>query len=112
MSKFKLKEATVTVRDEEVRIRELTHAERLEWFKVLAEDRTRSLASLVSLGALDPTYTEEEAGALPGEVCTLLYNEVLKLSNLAKVEPEPEKKADAGGAVSLPAGSGVASPAE
>ena len=106
--KFKLKETTVEVRGESVRVREMTHAERLQWVQVATEDRWAGPALLLSLCILDPKMTEEEAGALPGEVVQVISNAVMKLSGLAVTEKEKaEKESDARGAVPVSSESGV-----
>jgi hypothetical protein len=104
--KFKLKETSVAVRGESVRVRELTHAERLRWVQVATEDRFRGPALLISICALDPKMKEEEVGELPGDVVQLLANEIMKLSGLATGE-KVEKEAGARGAVSMSGESGA-----
>lgn len=101
--KFKLKEAMVDVRGEKVRVRELTHAERLQWVREATDDRYRGPSLLVSLGALEPKLTEEEVGDLPADVVETLSQEVMRLSGMNTAKKEP----DAGGVVPLPTRSGV-----
>jgi hypothetical protein len=107
MKLFKLKETTVTVRGVSVRVREITHAERLQWVKVAQEDRFRGPALLVSLGALDPTMTEDEAGSAPADVVEELSLAIMKMSGM-----KTEKESNAGGAVQVPSESGVGNPAK
>lgn len=89
--KFKLKEDVVTVRDETIHIRELTHAERLQWVKIATDDRYRGPSLLVSLGVTDPKTTEEDAGTWPADVVTTVSDAVMKLSNMnAKKDAKKE----------------------
>jgi hypothetical protein len=92
--KFKLKEDVVTVREESIRIRELTHGERLRWVKIATDDRFRGPSLLVSLGVTDPKLTEEEAGEWPADVVTAVSDAIMALSNM-KTKAEPAKDASA-----------------
>jgi hypothetical protein len=110
MSKrFALKETTVAVRGEELRVREITHAERLQWVRTIQEDKFRAPGLLVSFGTLDPKFTEDEAGELPNDVVTALVDKIMEISGLekgSKKEGGKEKQPDAGAAVPVQAGSG------
>jgi hypothetical protein len=109
MSKrFALKETTVTVRGEELRVREITHAERLQWVRTIQEDKFRGPGLLVSFGALDPKFSEEEAGELPNDVVTALVDKIMEISGLAGKEEEgsKSKQSNAGAALPVQAGSG------
>lgn len=88
--KFKLKEATVTVRDETINIRELTHAERLQWIKEATEDRYRGPALLISLGVKGVSV--EEAGTWPADIVTEVSNKIMALSNMNAKKEDPDKK--------------------
>ncbi len=90
--KFKLKEDVVTVRDETIRIRELTHAERLQWVKIATDDRFRGPSLLISLGATDPKVTEDEAGTWPADVVTSVSNAIMEISNMSTKKEDPDKK--------------------
>lgn len=90
--KFKLKEDVVTVRDESIHIRELTHAERLQWVKIATDDRWRGPSLLVSLGVTDPATTEDEAGTWPADVVTAVSNAIMEISNMNTKKEDPEKK--------------------
>jgi hypothetical protein len=94
MPKFKLKETTVTVRDEAFVVRELTHAERSQWVKAAQVDQYRGPSLLISLGAVNPRVTEDEADAYPSDVVSELALTIMKLSGLAR--EGAEKKSDAG----------------
>jgi len=94
MPKFKLKETRVTVRGENFVVRELTHAERGQWVKEAIADQYRGPSLLVSLGAVDPKITEEEANGFPSDVVAELTDTIMRLSGL-KAE-SAEKKSDAG----------------
>lgn len=107
MSKFKLKETSVEVRGEKVRVRELTHGERLQWIRAVQEDRFRGPALIISLATLEPKMTEEEVSELPADVAQVLAEAAMKISNLIK--DEAKKEPDAGGDVSVPSRSGVRS---
>jgi hypothetical protein len=90
--KFKLKEDVVTVRDETIRIRELTHAERLQWVKAATEDRYRGPSLLISLSVTDPAVTEDEAGTWPADVVTTVSDAIMKISNMNQKKEDPDKK--------------------
>ncbi len=91
--KFKLKEDVVTVRDESIHIKELTHAERLQWVKSATDDRFRGPSLLISLGVTDPKTTEEEANTWPAEVVTLVSDAIMELSNMkTKRKEDPAQK--------------------
>ncbi len=90
--KFKLKEGSVTVRDELIKLRELTHAERLRWVKAATEDRFRGPGLLISLGVTDPPTTEEQAGEWPADVVTAVSDAIMALSNMNAKKEEPGQK--------------------
>jgi hypothetical protein len=82
MSRFKLKEATLTIRDTEVRVRELTQAQRGEWFAATVADKRRAAPLIASMGTVDPQMTEEEAAAEPGEVIEEIVEKIMEISGL------------------------------
>lgn len=88
MSRFELKTKTVTVRDQNVVVRELTQAERSEFVKQVTDDKFRAPALLVSLASTDPKMTEAEAAEEPAEVITLLASEIMTLSGMDAEEPK------------------------
>lgn len=90
--KFKLKEDVVTVRDESIKIRELTHAERLQWVKAATDDRFRGPSLLISLGVIEPKVTEDEAGDWPADVVGVVSDAIMTLSNMKAKEENPAKK--------------------
>ncbi len=91
--KFKLKEAVVTVRDDQqVRIRELTHAQRLQWVKAATDDRWRGPTLLLSLGVVEPDCTEEEANEWPADVVTVVSAAIMELSNMNAKKEDADKK--------------------
>ena len=110
MSRFKLKETSVEVRDEKIRVRELTHGERLKWIRAVQEDRFRGPALIISLSVIEPKMTEDEVSELPADVVQVLAEASMKISNLLK--DDDKKEPDARGAVPMSAGSGVKSPAK
>lgn len=93
-NKFKLKDAEITVRDQQVIVRELTHRERTLVFK--EDDGYKQPPLVISMACLDPKLTLEEAGELPGEVSTAIYKAILDLSGMVKEETPAEKEPDAG----------------
>lgn len=95
MPKFKLKETTVTARDEAFVVRELTHAERSQWVRDAQTDTMRGPALLISLGTVNPKVTEEEANGYPNDVVEALFNEIMKISGMLRKEGD-EKKSNAG----------------
>jgi hypothetical protein len=90
--KFKLKEDVVTVRDESIKIRELTHAERLQWVKIATDDRFRGPSLLISLGVTEPKITEDEAGEWPADIVTTVSNAIMEISNMKTKKEDPDKK--------------------
>lgn len=94
MTRFKLKETTVTVRGESFVVRELTHAERSQWVKEATADQFRGPALLVSLGAVNPKVTEVEANDFPSDVVTEVFNAIMAISGMLRSEGE-QKKSDA-----------------
>lgn len=101
MIKFSLKETTIKVRDQDVRIRELTHKERTDYIKNGTEDKFRLPAMLASLGVIDPKMTEEEWQEEPADVLDILSQEVAKMSGLGSKKDAKQKEPDAGSAVSV-----------
>jgi|SRR5580698_10665422 hypothetical protein len=99
---FKLKETTMTIRDQELRVKELTHAERLQWMQIAQADRLDGPAMLVVLGVIsEPPLTKEEVQGWPGEVVTEVSAKVMELSGMNR-QKEPNTR----GAVPVPANSG------
>lgn len=95
--KFKLKEDTLVIRDETFRIRELTHAERLQWVKAATEDKFRGPSLVISLGVIDPPMTETDINEWPADVVTLLADAIMKISNMTpKKEGADTKQPNAG----------------
>ncbi len=90
--KFKLKEDVVTVREQEIRIRELTHAERLQWVKIATDDRWRGPSLLISLGVTEPAVTEDEASSWPADVVTTVSEAIMTISNMNAKKEDPDQK--------------------
>jgi hypothetical protein len=82
----------VKVREETIRIRELTHAERLQWVKEATDDRFRGPSLLISLGVVEPATTEEEAGDWPADVVTTVSDAIMQISNMNTKKEDPDKK--------------------
>lgn len=95
MSRFKLKEATLTIRDTEVRVRELTQAERSEWYAAVVADKHRGAPLIASMGTVDPPMTEAEAAAEPGEVVEEIVEKIMELSGMRQKKGAPQKEPDA-----------------
>lgn len=95
MSRFPLKEATLTIRDAQVRVRELTHAERSEWSSATVVDKSRAIRLMASLGTVDPKMTEDEAAAEPGEVIEEIVENIMELSGMKKKKGDAQKEPDA-----------------
>lgn len=92
MSRFPLKEVTLTIRDTEVRVRELTQSERTQFMNADA----MSMAPLVaSMGTVDPKMTKEEAAAEPAEVIEEIVETILTLSGMGKKKAAAQKEPDA-----------------
>lgn len=90
MSKFKLNEATVTVRGVEIRVRELTQGERSTFLK-RSKDDPHSLGQwLMATAAIDPKWTEAEAAEEPGEVADAVAGKVLELCGYKDDEPKKD----------------------
>jgi hypothetical protein len=81
MSRFSLKEATLTIRDTQVRVRELTHAERN---KFVNSEKLAMLALVASMGTLDPPMTAEQAADEPAGVVQEIVENILALSGMGK----------------------------
>lgn len=92
MIMFKLKEATIKVRDQDVTVRELTQSERTRFVKEASEDRYRAPALIASLGLVNPKMTEEEVGQQPAEVIEEIVSEIMILSGLKKRDEEKDKE--------------------
>jgi hypothetical protein len=95
MSRFTLKEATLTIRDSQVRVRELTHAERSAWSVATVADKSRAVRLMASLGTVDPAMTEDEAAAEPGEVIEDIVEKIMELSGMTKKKGDAQKEPDA-----------------
>lgn len=95
--KFKLKETEIMIRNETVRIRELSHAERLQWVKDATKDRFRGPALLISLGSIDPKFDEKTAGELPSDVVSVLSDAILVHSNMSVKKKAKTDSEDEGG---------------
>lgn len=100
MSKFKLKETSLTIRDTEVRVRELTQKERRELSDRIDADKFMGPAIIAELGVLDPKMTAVEWHDESPEVLQLLTDEIMKLSQMnSKTDKDgkvaPEKEPDA-----------------
>lgn len=102
MAKFKIKEATVELGDgQTAKVKELTQAERVSFFKRMEENKHDGPAFIVSLGSVDPKFTFEEASEEAGETIEKLMGKILELSGM-----KTEKKLDAGRALPMPGESG------
>lgn len=99
MARFKLKETTLTIRDMEVRVRELTQSERNAFTEAATKDKFLLPATLASLGVTEPKMTVEEWSEEPSAVVEEIVNAVMKLSGMKVVlkegEVPPEKESDA-----------------
>lgn len=93
MSKFKLKEADLTIDDQVVKVRALTQRERVEVIKTMvAEDKKMDGPILLaSLGLIEPKLTVKELEEEPAEAVELIANKVMELSGMLKKE-KPEKQ--------------------
>ena len=95
MSRFALKEATLTIRDTQVRVRELTQAQRSAWSAATTADKTRGATLIASMGTVDPPMTEEEAAAEPGEVIEEIVEKIMELSAMGRKKGAAQKEPDA-----------------
>lgn len=95
MSRFKLKEATLTIRDTDVRVRELTQGERSAWSAATIADKSRATNLIASMGTVDPPMTEEEAAAEPGAVIEEIVEKIMELSAMGKKKGAAQKEPDA-----------------
>lgn len=91
MSRFKLKETTFNVRDQEVTVRELTQAQRAQFSKDSTADKFRAPALIASLGLVTPAMSEKEIGDEPSDVVTAIVEEIMILSGLKKREIKPKE---------------------
>lgn len=90
MSRFALKESTLTIREQSVRVRELTQGERSELVKVVTEDKFRGPAFLVSVGCIDPKFSEEEARQEPADVIKEIADTIRDLSGMGDKEAKKD----------------------
>jgi hypothetical protein len=81
MSRFSLKETTLTIRDTQVRVRELTHAERT---KFINSEKLAMLSIVASMGTVDPPMTVEQAADEPAGVVEEIVENILALSGMGK----------------------------
>lgn len=79
---FPMRESTLSIRGRDVKVRELTQAERTEIAKVVMEDKFLATAMFASKGCVDPAFTAEDAAAMPADVIGKISREVMKLSGL------------------------------
>lgn len=109
MAKFKLKEAVVRVRDMDVKVRELTQAERNGFITAVGVDRLCGPAMLMSSGSVDPHWTFEDAVEEPADVVEQIVDKIMELSGMArnKKELEKTKQPNAGGTLPVQSGDGV-----
>lgn len=96
MSKFKLKEKALTIRDMEVRVRELTHGERGKFAAEASKDSYRGPSLIAAMGAVEPKQTEEEWAGEPADVVQAVVDAILELSGMKSKEGAPQKEPDAG----------------
>lgn len=96
MSKFIFIEKTLTIRDKEVRVRELTHFERIQFASLSQEDRFAGPAMIASFGTVDPKQSQEEWAAEPTEVIDAVVDAILILSKMKK-EKGTDKPAETEG---------------
>lgn len=97
MSKFKLKETALTIRDMEVRVRELTQKERHEFSDRASVDKFLGPAIIAELGVVDPKQTAEEWNEEPAEVVEAVVDVIMELSSMNKKKKgDPEKELNAG----------------
>jgi hypothetical protein len=92
MSRFALKEATLTIRETEVRVRELTQAERIQFINA---DKYSMPALVASLGTVEPKMTAEQAAEEPAEVIEEIVDKILELSGMRKKKGDAQKEPDA-----------------
>ena len=89
MSRFPLKEEIIAVRGTDVRVRELTHAERNQFTKA---DKFSIAALVASMGTLDPKMTAEQAADEPAEVLEQIVERILELSGMRKKHDDAQKE--------------------
>lgn len=82
MSKFPLKETSVSVRDHQIRVRELTQGERTRVAQAAAKDSFSVPALILSLAAVEPRWTEAEAAEESAEVVSVAVKEIMSLSGM------------------------------
>jgi hypothetical protein len=94
MSKFGLKENTITVRDQSVKCRELTYAERAAIIGRMNDDKQQTHAMFAAAGCIEPGLTEEEAAGESADVVTQIGREVMRLSGLSVGDEDSSAKKD------------------
>lgn len=84
---MQLNEKKISIRGVDYAIRELTHKQRRSLTNAPADDK---VATMVSLGLIDPPKTVAELDDMPGAVVEQLSREILALSSAGE---DGEKKA-------------------
>jgi hypothetical protein len=79
---FPLKETVLSIRDHQIRVRELTHAKKMEISQLIREDRFRGPALWASACCVDPVMTEEQAACESAEIIDLIAREGMRLCGI------------------------------
>lgn len=82
----------LTIRDTEVRVRELTQAERT---KFVNAEKFSMPPLVASMGTIEPKMTAEEAADEPAEVIEEIVAKILELSGMNKKKGDAQKEPDA-----------------
>lgn len=79
---FQLKETVLSIRDQQVRVRELSHAKRMEINKLIQDDKFRGPSLWASTCCVDPAFSEEQAADMPAEVVDQIAREGMRLCGI------------------------------
>jgi hypothetical protein len=95
---FPLLEKEVTIRGKVVRIRELTHAERINVLEGYKRDEFTKvyLPTIISMCCVTPAFTIEQAASLPGDVVPELGRQCAIHAGLWDEDAEEKKEAGEG----------------
>lgn len=93
MSKFKLRQESLQIRDMEVTVRELSHGERNKFLEAFSTDKHTATSLVASMGCINPKMTIEEAAEEPGDVLEQIVDKILVLSHLKKAPDQKEPNA-------------------
>lgn len=79
---FPLKETVLSIRGTQVRVRELTHAKKMEISRLIKDDKFRGPALWASSVCVEPVLTEEQAANESADIIDEIAREGMRLSGI------------------------------